>query len=153
MNKVVRERLAKPDAASGFILDGYPRTTGQARALEQNLSDKAKRLDATLFFDLSEDAAIERLSGRRTCRDCGTNYHVTYGPPQMAGQCNVCGGELYQRDDDKPEVIKNRLEVYREKTADLIGFYREKNLLREVDASPSPEEVFAAVLRELALDK
>jgi adenylate kinase len=148
MNDVVRERLARPDAAKGFILDGYPRTTGQAKALEQNLAGIGAGLGAVLYFNLPEEAAVQRLSGRRTCRKCGANFHVKFSPPRQEGACNVCGGELYQRDDDKPEVIKNRFKIYQEKTADLIGYYRDKGLLREVDASPAPEGVFDDMLRK-----
>lgn len=151
MNEAVSARLEKSDVSGGFILDGYPRTIAQAEALEESLAGKGLGLDHVLFFNLPEETAVERLSGRRTCRNCGANFHVKFKPPGSKGTCESCGGELYQRDDDNPEVIKRRFEEFQRKTADLVGFYREKGQLREIDASPGPDEIYSRVLEALSL--
>jgi adenylate kinase len=151
MNEAVRARLAKPDTAEGFILDGYPRTRAQAHALGENLTQRELVLDAVVYFNLPQEAAVERLSGRRTCKNCGANFHVKFKPPGTEGVCDQCGGELYQREDDNPEVIKKRFREYQEKTSDLVGFYRDKSLLREIDATPGPKEIYARVLEALGL--
>ena len=151
MNEVVRTRLSKPDTDKGFILDGYPRTTAQAGALEEALGARNLSLDAALYFSLPREEAVRRLSGRRTCKGCGANFHVQFSPPETEGICDKCGAELYQRDDDNPEVINRRFEEYRQKTADLIDFYKEKGLLKEIDATPEPEQIFSRVLETLGL--
>ena len=151
MNEVVSVRLARPDTENGFVLDGYPRTVAQADALGTILLEKGVNLDGVLYFDLPESAAVERLSGRRTCRKCGTNFHVKFNPPQNEGICDRCAGELYQRDDDNPEVIKRRFDEYQRKTADLIDYYRQAGILREIDATAGPDETYSRALEALGI--
>lgn len=132
--ELVRERLAKDDAQKGFILDGFPRTIPQAEAL-----DGIATVDAVVNFDIADEGVVERLSGRRVCKNCGGNFHVKFMPPAVENKCDKCGNELYIRDDDKIEAITHRLEVYREQTAPLIGYYKDKNLLVDIDAKPATE--------------
>ena len=132
--ELVRERLAKPDAGDGYILDGFPRTIAQADALAG-----FQKTDGVIDFSISDELVIRRLSGRRVCRSCGAIYHVDNLPPKEEGKCDRCGGELYIRDDDKIDSIKNRLRVYKEQTEPLIAYYRDKGLLREIDSSQSPQ--------------
>lgn len=131
---MVRERLERPDCANGAILDGFPRTTAQAEALDRMLADMGEKLDAVISFEVDEDEVVRRLSGRRICRQCQTPYHIEFDPPKQDGVCDRCGGELYQRDDDKPETVRNRLRVYLEQTAPLVEHYRKAGLLHTVDA-------------------
>ena len=132
--ELVKERLAKPDAGNGYILDGFPRTIAQADALAG-----FQQIDAVINFSISDELVIRRLSGRRVCRSCGAIYHVDNMPPKVEGKCDRCGGELYIRDDDKIDSIKNRLRVYKEQTEPLIAYYRDKGRLQEIDSSKSPE--------------
>lgn len=145
VTRAVIERMKRPDAERGVILDGYPRNRPQAEALDGSLKGSGKSLDAVLYFKTSEDVAIQRLSGRRVCRNCARNYHVTNMPPAKEGVCDACGGELYQREDDKPETVRKRLVVYEESTKDLIEYYRDKGLLREVNGDSSAEKLFDEV--------
>lgn len=138
---MMRDRLQEPDCANGFILDGFPRTVPQAEALDQLLADLNLELDASVLFNVDDEVVVERLSGRRMCRKCGTIYHATFHPTKVEGVCDTCGGEIYQRDDDREEVIRNRLSVYHDQTAPLIDYYREKGLLKDVDASGSSDAV------------
>ena len=133
VTRAVIERMAKPDAQGGVILDGYPRTGPQAEALDGALSEAGRTLDVVLYFKVSDNVAVQRLSGRRVCAGCGKNYHVTNMPSAKEGVCDICGRELYQRADDKEKTVKNRLAVYEDSTKELVKYYREKNLLREVD--------------------
>jgi len=133
---LVKERLAEKDAQGGYILDGFPRTIPQAEALAG-----FSTVDRVVNFDIPDNSVMERLGGRRTCRGCGTNFHVIFGKPKQEGICDHCGGELYIRDDDREEAIKKRLEVYREQTAPLIDYYRKKGLLTDIDARPAVETV------------
>jgi adenylate kinase len=142
---LVAERLSATDCAKGFILDGFPRTLPQAQALEKTLSASGAGLDHVVYFKVNDREVVERLSGRRTCRNCGANYHVQFMPSASPGKCDKCGGPLYQRDDDRAEAIKERLQVYYRQTADLIEYYRGKGLLVEVDASRAPVEVTGLV--------
>ena len=130
---IVRDRLQEKDCQAGFILDGFPRTVPQAEALTATLAELGKNLDAVLSLEVDVEALVERLTGRRTCRDCGRGYHVKFDPPQQAGICDACGGELVQRDDDREATIRKRLEVYREQTLPLVGYYQELGLLTRVD--------------------
>jgi len=136
--ELIRDRLAQSDAKNGFILDGFPRTINQAEQLE-----KIAKIDCAVNFDINDEAVVERLSGRRVCRKCSHNFHVVFMPPEKENTCTHCGGELYIRDDDKPEAIKRRLEVYRAQTAPLIDFYRSKNLLKDIDAKPATDIILA----------
>lgn len=141
--EVVKNRLNQPDCQKGFILDGFPRTLKQAEEL-----DKIIKLDAVLNFVCPDEVIIERLSGRRVCKRCGRNYHIKFMPPPQPDRCE-CGGELYQREDDKPEVIKHRLEVYRQQFTPIIEYYRKKGLLIDVDATPRPEVIVENIVKAL----
>ena len=139
---MVWDRLADGDADDGFLLDGFPRTVPQAEQLESGLTERGGlRLDAALNLDVPDEEVVRRLSGRRTCSKCGRIWHVEFNPTKDEGVCDVCGGELVQRDDDKPETIQRRLEVYRKSTQPLIGFYGERGALIEIDATGPPAEV------------
>lgn len=143
---MVRERLSRPDAAKGAILDGFPRTIAQAEALEELLHDMGTALDLVPYIKVPEDMLLARLAGRWTCRKCGAMYHELYSPPQQPGVCDKCGGELYQRPDDTPQTQKHRIEVYFEQTAPLIDYYRDKGLLVEVDGRPGIQEIQAELV-------
>jgi len=134
--KLVKERLQKDDCKNGFFLDGFPRTIAQAEAMEY-----FKKIDKVLNFVASDWVIMSRLGGRRTCRECGAIYHVKEVPPKVEGVCNLCGGRLYQRSDETPQAIKNRLRVYRDKTKPVIGYFRKRGLLAGIEASYAFEEV------------
>lgn len=127
VNKVVRKRISEPDCKKGFVLDGYPRTFPQAKALEE-----MTKLDLVINLDVSEEIIIERLSNRRICKSCGKIYNLKSLPPEKEGVCDQCGGELYQRTDDEPEVIRNRLKEYKKRTQPIIDFYREKGIVEDI---------------------
>jgi adenylate kinase len=137
---VIAERIAAHEAEDGFILDGFPRTVGQAEALEARMEELSKRLTAALLIEVSDDEVVRRLGGRRTCPN-GHVFHVEFDPPEQEGVCDVCGAELSIRDDDKPEVIKNRIDQYREKTQPLVAWYEERGVLERVDGEKDPDEV------------
>lgn len=143
---MVRERLSRPDARSGAILDGFPRTIAQADALGELLEDLDSALGDVFYIKVPDEVLLKRLSGRWTCRSCGAMYHEIFHPPQEAGVCDKCGGELYQRPDDTPETQRHRIEVYFEQTAPLIDYYRDKGLLVEVDGRQGIEEIQASLL-------
>ncbi|MFP4311605.1 MAG: adenylate kinase, partial [Nitriliruptoraceae bacterium] len=147
--RMVGDRLREPDAATGFLFDGFPRTVPQAEALEHLLVEHAAPLDAVLRLSVPRDEVISRLTGRRTCSSCGRIFHVRFDPPEVEGRCDVCGGELVQRDDDTEEVARNRLDVYAAQTEPLEHFYWERGLLRDVEATGTPDEVFASARRIL----
>lgn len=132
VNELMTGPLAKPEASRGFILDGYPRTIGQAEALESFLKSRDERLDAALYFKTSTDVIVDRLSGRWSCPTCGANYHAQNIPPKVTGMCDRCGSPLIQRADDRPETVRHRLEVYEKETAPLLEYYRKQGLLEEV---------------------
>ncbi|MGM0574959.1 MAG: adenylate kinase [Myxococcota bacterium] len=141
---IVRDRLAEDDCARGFILDGFPRTVPQAEALAE-----FSPLDAVVNIQVDEDAVVERLAGRRTCKACGAIYHVVSSPPSREGVCDKCGGELHQRSDDNEDAIRERLEQYKQKTAPLIEWYADRGVLKNVDGAGSPDEVQARILAAL----
>ena len=143
---MVRERLSRPDAAKGAILDGFPRTIAQAEALRSLLADLGFKLAMVPYIKVPEDVLLARLAGRWTCRGCGAMYHELFSPPKQAGTCDRCGDELYQRPDDTPETQKHRIKVYFEQTAPLIDYYREKGLLVEVDGRSGIDEIQAELL-------
>ena len=137
---IVRDRLQEADCDNGFILDGFPRTVAQADALQASLEEMHKVLDRVISLEVDAEALIERLTGRRTCKDCGRGYHVTFDPSQQAGVCDACGGMLFQRDDDQEETIRKRLQVYAEQTSPLIDYYRTAGVLMELDGmQPIPQ--------------
>ncbi|HYF26298.1 MAG TPA: adenylate kinase [Baekduia sp.] len=129
------------DADDGFLLDGFPRTVGQAQALQDALDIKGRSLTAALLIDVPDDEIVRRLSGRRTCSKAGHVYHVEFDPPKHEGVCDQDGSKLLQRDDDKPETVRRRLETYHEQTAPLVGWFEERGLLRRFDGTRSPTEV------------
>jgi adenylate kinase len=135
------ERLSQGDCAGGCILDGFPRTLEQATALDEALARQGRVIDKVVYIQAPEDELLSRLSGRWNCRQCGSVYHERFQPPREAGRCDQCGGELYQRDDDKPETARRRLEVYAQQTAPLIDYYRERGKLLEIDGNKSVEDV------------
>jgi adenylate kinase len=142
---VVAERLAADDVRGGFILDGFPRNTHQAAALDDILARQGRKIDLVLNLMADEDELVRRISGRRVCRDCGSNYNVTSDPAQAPDACGSCGGELYQRDDDNEETVRKRLQVYHEQTQPVVDYYKPKGKLSDVDGLGSPEEVFGRI--------
>ena len=140
-NAMVRDRLAQPDAKDGFLLDGFPRNVAQAKELDDLLSDLGSPLSVVLDLDVDFEEVVKRLSGRRTCKKCGHVWHVEFDPPTDADVCDKCGGELYQRDDDRPETVRHRLDVYADQTAPLVDFYRDAGKLVAIDAHGAVEDV------------
>jgi adenylate kinase len=150
------ERLQQDDAQDGFILDGFPRTLEQAKALGQQLSGLGRRVTAALLIDVPDEEVIRRLSGRRVCVKAGHNYHVEFDPPKNEGVCDQDGSRLIQRDDDKPDVVRNRLRVYHEQTEPLIEYYDEQGVMRRIDGTREPAEVHGhirAVIATLRLEE
>jgi adenylate kinase len=143
---LVRERLDAEDAREGYILDGFPRTIPQAQALAG-----FSPVDRVLNFDIPDETVLERLGGRRVCRKCGHNFHIIFDKPKREDLCDHCGGEVYTRDDDRPEAVQKRLEVYRAQTAPLIGFYRDQGLLTDVDARPAVDQVVQNFTKALGI--
>jgi adenylate kinase len=146
---LVREAITSYSARDGYILDGFPRTIPQADALNKMLDELGQKIDCVLFFDLDDEEIVKRLSGRRTCRNCGAMYHIETNPPKVDGICDRCGGELYQRDDDKEEIVRERLRVYRENTMPLIDYYKARGLLVRIDASKEIDEITDEVLKAI----
>lgn len=146
---LVAERLKEKDCDNGFILDGFPRTIPQAESLDTMLNDMHLNLNGALSVQVPRSVIIERLAGRRSCRNCGALAHVVFSPPKKAGVCDRCGGELYQRQDDTEETVAHRLQVYEQQTAPLVDYYRRRNLLREIDGVGPVDEIRARVMRAL----
>ena len=144
---IVQERLAEPDCANGYILDGMPRTIPQAEALENCGID----IDCALSIEVSDDTIVERMSGRRTCADCSATFHVVSNPPKVEGKCDFCGGELTIRKDDKPETVKARLATYHAETEPLKEFYAQRGKLKSVDNQPTIEATTAEIVKALCL--
>jgi len=138
---MVASRLQEDDALSGFLLDGFPRNVPQAETLKKMMADWGMRLDLVLELVVDHDEVIRRLSGRRTCRKCGRVWHVAFDPPSVVGKCDECGGELFQRDDDREETIRHRLEVYEQQTQPLISYYADEGILLGIDATGPVEDV------------
>ncbi len=147
---VVVERVDSEEAEDGFILDGYPRNVEQANALGEELDSLGRSLTAVLLIDVPDDEVVRRLSGRRVCKKAGHNYHVEFDPPKREGVCDQDGSPLIQRDDDKPETVKHRLEVYKEQTRPLIDFYEDRGVLRRIDGRRPPSEVHDHIRATLA---
>jgi len=147
--KMVLDRLAAPDCANGAILDGFPRNLGQARSLDKALAQQGKAIDEVVYIKVPEKELLKRLSGRWVCRKCQTPYHEVDSPPRVHGKCDKCGGELYQRNDDKAETVKKRLEVYFAQTAPLIDYYNQIGKLLEIDGVGSVNEVGGRIVAAL----
>ncbi len=149
-NAMVKDRLGRPDVAKGFILDGYPRTTAQAEYLERLLQSMGRKIDRVLSYEVAEELVVERISGRRSCPKCGTVYHVSANPPRRTGICDKDGTSLMQRDDDKPENVKKRMQEYADKTWPLKRFYQERGLVSEIEGVGTPEGILAATRAALS---
>lgn len=142
---IVRERLSKKDCEDGFLLDGFPRTVPQAESLEAILTDLNKQIDFCVNIQVDKDILMERLTGRRICKNCGATYHLVFNPPANPGVCDRCGGELYQRADDNEETVQNRLEVNIKQTQPLLDFYEQKGYLRTINGQQDINKVFADI--------
>ena len=142
--RILLDRVAQDDCKNGYVLDGFPRTIPQAEVLDSELSKLGDHIDYAIDVDVPDENIIKRMSGRRACLTCGATYHIEHVPPKTEGICDKCGSELVLRDDDKPETVKNRLNVYHEQTQPLIDFYTNKGVLKTVDGTLPMEEVFAA---------
>jgi adenylate kinase len=147
---VIAERIDSAEAADGFLLDGFPRTTPQAEALDAKLEELGRSLTAVLLIDVSDDEVVRRLGGRRTCEENGHVFHVEFNPPERDGVCDIDGSELIVRDDDKPDVIRKRLETYHEKTEPLVSYYDQRSVLRRIEGAAPPDQVADEIRRTLA---
>ena len=143
---IIAERLREDDAAAGFILDGFPRTIPQAEALQKILDELGRNIDHVISIEVDDEELVTRLTGRRMCKGCGESFHVVFNPSAKEGICDRCGGELYQRDDDTEETIRQRLAVYSEQTQPLIAYYEKQGKLRRIEGTGSIEEIFSRVL-------
>jgi adenylate kinase len=146
---LVMDRFAQDDAKNGYVLDGFPRTIPQAEALDEALSKASEKLDYAINVDVPDENIIHRMSGRRACLACGGTYHIKYIPTKVEGICDVCGGKLVLRDDDKPETVKKRLDVYHEQTQPLIDYYENSGILRNVDGTVDMDVVFNEIVKIL----
>ncbi|MBO6215856.1 MAG: adenylate kinase [Lachnospiraceae bacterium] len=142
---LVMDRIAEDDCKNGFVLDGFPRTIPQAEALDAALTKTGQAMDYAIDVDVPDENIVNRMSGRRACLKCGATYHIVSIPPKKEGICDTCGSELVIRDDDKPETVQKRLDVYHEQTQPLIDFYQKKGILKSVDGTQSMDEVFGAI--------
>ena len=149
VNDIIREKIKKTNFEKGFILDGYPRTVKQAQALDMIVEEIDGQIDHVIHFDLDEDNIVERISGRRQCRQCGKGYHVRFAPPREEGICDRCGGALFQRKDDKKEVIKERLKIYEKQNELLVDYYKKRGKLCHVQGHGSTDEVHKKVMKIL----
>ena len=143
--KILLDRVAKEDCAGGYVLDGFPRTIPQAQVLDNALKELDDQIDFAINVDVPDENIVRRMGGRRACLSCGATYHIEHIPPKKEGICDACGKELVLRDDDKPETVKNRLDVYHQQTQPLIDFYEKKGILRTVDGTVDMKDVFAAI--------
>lgn len=146
---IIRERITEPDCSKGYILDGFPRTIAQAEALDEMLEELGTQIDHVVNISVGDKEVIRRLTGRRTCPNCGAGYHILFDPPKQEGICDKCGGKLIQRDDDKEETIRARLDVYRHQTEPLIAYYEGKHLLKTIPGEGNMEEIFSVILEAL----
>ena len=144
--RILLDRVAQDDCKNGYVLDGFPRTIPQAEVLDSELTKLGDHIDYAINVDVPDENIVKRMSGRRACLTCGATYHIEHVPPKKEGICDVCGSELVLRDDDKPETVKNRLDVYHKQTQPLIDFYTEKGVLRSVDGTVDMKDVFAAIV-------
>jgi adenylate kinase len=146
---LVKERIKADDCKEGYIFDGFPRTVAQAEALDNVLKGLSTKLDAVVSINVPEDEVVKRLSGRRTCKNCGTLYHIIYNSPTKGGICDKCGGELFQRDDDNETTIRQRLSVYQAQTSPLIEYYSKQGLVKAIPGTGEPMEIFTAICEAL----
>lgn len=146
---LVKDRLQQDDCKNGFLLDGFPRTIFQAEKLDEFLSESNQKMDIVINLKVEKEALIKRLTGRRVCKGCGASYHIVNIPPKKEGVCDICGGELIQRKDDNIETVENRINVYEEQTAPLIGYYKEAGSLVDFDGEASLNEVFDAIVQAI----
>jgi adenylate kinase len=146
---IINNRIQEPDCEKGYMLDGFPRTVAQAEALDKILAENKSGIDHVISIEVPNDELMGRLTGRRTCRQCGAGYHVMFDPPKVEGVCDKCGGELYQRDDDNAETVGNRLKVYDEQTQPLIDYYEKKGLLRPINGVGKIDEIFERIVKVL----
>lgn len=146
---LVKDRLQQDDCKNGFLLDGFPRTIFQAEKLDEFLSESNQKMDIVINLKVEKEALIKRLTGRRVCKDCGASYHIVNIPPKKEGVCDICGGELIQRKDDNIKTVENRINVYEEQTAPLIGYYKEAGSLVDFDGEASLDEVFDAIVQAI----
>ncbi|MBR6477348.1 MAG: adenylate kinase [Lachnospiraceae bacterium] len=144
--KILLDRVAQPDCANGYVLDGFPRTIPQAEVLDKALTELGDKIDFAINVDVPDENIVRRMSGRRACLSCGATYHIEHIPPKQEGICDVCGQPLVLRDDDKPETVLNRLKVYHDQTQPLIDFYTKKGVLKAVDGTVDQKSVFAAIV-------
>ena len=143
--KILLDRVSQPDCKNGYVLDGFPRTIPQAEVLDKALAELGESIDYAIDVDVPDENIVKRMSGRRACVSCGATYHVVHVPPKKEGICDRCGSELILRDDDKPETVKNRLDVYHKQTQPLIDFYTKKGVLKTVDGTVDMQDVFKAI--------
>ncbi len=143
---MVKDRLQQDDCKQGFLLDGFPRTVEQAKALDETLKDLSIQLNAVINIEVPLDKLMARLTGRRVCKSCGASYHVMFNPPANEGKCDSCGGELYQRSDDNEESVKTRLDAYMEKTQPLIDYYKDQGILKNINGDQDIEKVLQDIL-------
>jgi adenylate kinase len=146
---LIKDRLKEPDTKKGFLLDGFPRTIPQAKALDGIMEDINRKLDGVVNVDVGSDVLVKRLSGRRICRSCSAPFHLMFNPPKVADVCDKCGSELYQRDDDREAAIKNRLTVYNKQTQPVLDYYKKQSILIDVDGEKDIEDVFSDIKDEL----
>ena len=144
--KILLDRVSQPDCKNGYVLDGFPRTIPQAEVLDKALAELGESIDYAIDVDVPDENIVKRMSGRRACVSCGATYHVVHVPPKKDGICDRCGSELILRDDDKPETVKNRLDVYHKQTQPLIDFYTKKGVLKTVDGTVDMQDVFKAIV-------
>lgn len=143
---MVKDRLQEDDCKNGFLLDGFPRTVEQAKALDELLNELNIKLDGVINIEVPMEKLMERLTGRRVCKGCGASYHVVFNPPKVEGKCNACGGELYQRSDDNEESVSTRLKSYMDKTQPLIDYYKEKGILKNINGDQEIDKVLQDIL-------
>lgn len=146
---IVKDRLLEDDCKDGFLLDGFPRTVKQAEALDEELTKMELKLDHVINIDVESDELIKRAVGRRICKNCGATYHIEFNPPKKEKECDVCGGELYQRDDDTEKTVANRIEVYLKETKPLVDYYTKKGIIFSVDGKQAIEDVFKDIVKSL----
>jgi adenylate kinase len=149
VERMVAERLSKEDCVEGFILDGFPRSVHQAKALDEYLEGRGRAIDLVVNIAVDEDLLVERLTARRMCRDCGNIHNTVFTPPKVEGCCDKCGGDLYQRDDDTEKTVRARLEVYKSQTEPVIGYYEPSGKLVTVDGARKPDEVFEGIAKAI----